>query len=279
MAKGKGKKRRRRGSAASRSSAAGARPGTDRGSRTSTAEREDRRPSPGGGRKPGADERASVRRARERRRTGDARRSSVRKVARLAAVTLAFVLVLQLLVRGDSPQPVPAAALVAGRAAGCGRVLTPATDAPGGLHIPAGAPHQYSQEPATSGPHDPSPLPDTPKVLTEPVSDRAVGGIVPESRAVHNLEHAFVIVYYRMDGPDALPTGVVDRLAALVRSDDRVLMAPHEDLPDGTSLALTAWNKLWSCPATITSTQAASVARGFIDAYRGTTNAPEAPLF
>jgi hypothetical protein len=64
-----------------------------------------------------------------------------------------------------------------------------------------------------------------------------------------------------------------------VRGEDRVLMAPHADLPDGTSLALTAWNKLWSCPATITSTQAASVARGFIDAYRGTTNAPEAALF
>ena len=275
----KGKKRRRRGSAASRSSATGARPGEDRSKRTSTAERGDRRPSPGGGEKTGADKRASGRRARERQRTGEARRSSVRRVVRLAAATLAVVLVLQLLVRGDSPQPVAAAALAAGRAAGCGRILTPAADAPGGLHIPAGAPHQYSQEPATSGPHDPSPLPDTPKVLTEPVSDRAVGGVVPESRAVHNLEHAFVIVYYRMDGPDALPTGVVDSLAALVRGEDRVLMAPHEDLPDGTSLALTAWNKLWSCPATITSTQAASVARGFIDAYRGTTNAPEAPLF
>ena len=275
----KGKKRRRRGSAASRSSAAGSRPGGDRAQRTSTADREDRRPSPGGGRKTGADRRTSVRRAGERQRTADARRSSVRRVVRLAAATVAVVLVLQLLVRGDAPQPVAAAALAAGRAAGCGRILTPAADAPGGLHIPAGAPHQYPQEPATSGPHDPSPLPDTPTVLTEPVSDRAVGGVVPESRAVHNLEHAFVIVYYRMDGPDALPTGVVDSLAAMVRSEDRVLMAPHEDLPDGTSLALTAWNKLWSCPATITSTQAASVARGFIDAYRGTTNAPEAPLF
>ena len=275
----KGKKRRRRGSTASRRAAAGSRPGGDRETRTSTAGREDRHPSPGGAQKTGAEKRASARRSRERQRTGAARRSSVRRVARLAAATFAVVLVLQLLVRGDAPQPVAAAALAAGRAAGCGRILTPAAEAPGGLHIPAGAPHQYPQEPATSGPHDPSPLPDTPKVLTEPVSDRAVGGVVPESRAVHNLEHSFVIVYYRMDGPDALPTGVVDSLAALVRGEDRVLMAPHEGLPDGTSLALTAWNKLWSCPATITSTQAASIARGFIDAYRGTTNAPEAPLF
>jgi hypothetical protein len=203
----------------------------------------------------------------------------VRRIARLAAATLAIVLVLQVLVRGDSSQPVSAAALAAGREAGCGRILTPAAEAPGGLHLPAGALHRYPEEPATSGPHDPSPLPDEPKVLAEPVSDLAAGGVVPESRAVHNLEHAFVLVYYRADGTDPLPTGVIDRLAALVRGEDRVLMAPHADLPDGTALALTAWNTLWACPATITSAEAASVARGFIDAYRGTTNAPEAPLF
>jgi hypothetical protein len=274
----KAKKRRRRSSAGS--GPAAPRPGRDRGQGTSTAGREDRPSSPGGGRAgANAGKRASVRRANQRQRARATRRDAVRRVARLAAATLAIVLVLQLLVRGDAPQAVSAAALAAGRDAGCGGILTPATEAPGGLHIPPGAPHQYPQEPATSGPHDPSPLPDTPKVLAQSVSDAAVGGALPEGRAVHNLEHAFVIVYYRADGPDALPTGVVDRLAALVRAEDRVLMAPHADLPDGTSLALTAWNKLWSCPATVTSTQAASVARGFIDAYRGTTNAPEAPLF
>ena len=276
----KGKKRRRRASAASGRAATGSRPGGDRGKRTSAAGREDRPRSPGGGRAgPNSGKRASVRRTNERQRARAPRRRAVRRVARLAAATLAVVLVLQLLVRGDAPQPVSASALTAGRDAGCGRIFTPAAEAPGGLHIPAGAPHQYPQEPSTSGPHDPSPLPDTPKVLAQPVSDDAVGGVVPETRAVHNLEHAFVLAYYRADGPDALPTGVVDRLAALVRGEDRVLMAPHADLPDGTSLALTAWNKLWSCPATITSAQATSVARGFIDAYRGTTNAPEAPPF
>lgn len=279
MAKGK-KPRRRRASAGSGRAATGSRPDPDHGGRTSGAGREDPRSSPDGRRATAnATKRASARRTREQQRTRATRRGAVRRAARLAAATLAVVLVLQLLVRGDAPEPASAAALAAGRAAGCGRILTPAAEAPGGLHIPAGAPHQYPQEPATSGPHDPSPLPDSPKVLVQPVSDQAVGGVVPESRAVHNLEHAFVLVYYRADGADPLPTGVIDRLAALVRSEDRVLMAPHADLPDGTSLALTAWNKLWTCPATITSTQAASVARGFIEAYRGTTNAPEAPLF
>ena len=183
-----------------------------------------------------------------------------------------------LLFRGNAPEPVSAAALAAGRAAGCGPVTTPAKEAPGGLHLPPGTPPAYPREPATSGYHEPLPLPETPKVLTAPVSDREIGGAIPEARAVHNLEHAFVLVYYRADGRDALASDVVARLAALVRSEDRVLMAPHAELPEGTSLALAAWNKLWECPPAITSAQAVAVARGFIDAYRGTTNAPEAPL-
>jgi Protein of unknown function (DUF3105) len=188
------------------------------------------------------------------------------------------VLAFQLL-RGHPPSPVSTAAIAAGRAAGCGPITTPARDAPGGLHLPPGTPYSYPQEPATSGYHDPAPLPDTPKVLTEPVSDRDVPGVTPETRAVHNLEHAFVLVYYRADGAGALPEEVVQRLAQLVRNEDRVLLAPHAELPAGTALALAAWNELWTCPAAITSTQAVTVARGFIDAYRGTTNAPEAPLF
>jgi len=52
-------------------------------------------------------------------------------------------------------------------------------------------------------------------------------------------------------------------------------MVPHPALPEGTALALTAWNRLWECPATITTDQATTVATGFVDAYRGTSNAPE----
>jgi hypothetical protein len=205
---------------------------------------------------------------------GTSRRGIVLVAVAGVALLLAF-----LLLRGRLPHPVAPAALAAGRAAGCGPVQTPAADAPGGLHLAPGAPYDYPEDPATSGYHDPSPLPGTPKVLTEPVSDQRVGGVIPETRAVHNLEHAFVIVYYRAAGPGALPAAVVDRLATLVRGEDRVLMAPHAELPTGTALALTAWNKLWECPAGIPPTAAAIVARAFIDAYRGTTNAPEAPVF
>jgi hypothetical protein len=169
------------------------------------------------------------------------------------------------------PKPVPASAVAAAKSAGCSAVTSPIpqSQAVGGLHLQPGETYDYARHPATSGYHDPVPLPFTPKVYTRPLV---------ETRAVHNLEHAFVIVYYRAAGPGALPAAVVDRLASLVRGEDRVLMAPHAELPTGTALALTAWNKLWECPAGISPTAAAIVARGFIDAYRGTTNAPEAPV-
>ena len=54
-------------------------------------------------------------------------------------------------------------------------------------------------------------------------------------------------------------------------------MAPYPDLPEGRDLALLAWNTRWTCPATTTADQAVAVAEGFIDAFPGTTVAPEAP--
>jgi Protein of unknown function (DUF3105) len=193
-------------------------------------------------------------------------------------VALAAVAAFGLLFAPTPPRPIPAAAMAAARAGGCGGIETPASSAPGGLHLSPGEAYRYPAEPATSGYHDPNPLPSEPHVLTTPVSDVPGSGDVPETRAVHNLEHAFVMVYYRASGPSALPLSVVSRLAPLVRSQDRVLMAPHAQLPTGTALALAAWNTLWTCPPTIDADQAVAVATGFIAAYRGTSNAPEAPL-
>ena len=161
---------------------------------------------------------------------------------------------------------IPSAAFDAASAAGCGQIQTPAGSAPGGQHLSAGQTYHYSQEPATSGWHDPSPLPSDPHVYTSPV---------PETHAVHNLEHGYVWIYYRSDGPGALPATVVDSLASLANVQTKVLMAPHPDLPAGTGLALAAWNKLWECPASIRADQATAVASGFIQGYRGTGNAPE----
>jgi hypothetical protein len=98
---------------------------------------------------------------------------------------------------------------------------------------------------------------------------------IAETRAVHNLEHAYVLIYYRAEDPDALPNDVIRSLERVAESQDKVIIAPYPSLEDGTSLALAAWNKLWQCPSTITPAQARTVATAFIEAYRGTSNAPE----
>ena len=54
-----------------------------------------------------------------------------------------------------------------------------------------------------------------------------------------------------------------------------VVRAPYPDLPAGQSLDFTAWNKLQTCPATITADQARAVAYGFEYAFSCTGNAPE----
>jgi hypothetical protein len=54
-------------------------------------------------------------------------------------------------------------------------------------------------------------------------------------------------------------------------------MAPYPELPEDRALALVAWNTRWLCPAGISTGRAETITRAFVQAYRGTTNAPEAP--
>jgi Protein of unknown function (DUF3105) len=167
----------------------------------------------------------------------------------------------------SAPGNIAEGALQAADAAGCDDVDTPVSGTPDRTHLGPGEPFNYGQQPAVAGAHDPSPLPPEPHVYEAPVE---------ETRAVHNLEHAYVVIYYRPEGPGALPDDVVRTLQGLARSEEKVIMAPYPSLNDETGLALTAWNKLWECPSEITAEQARTVATGFIEAYRGTSNAPEA---
>lgn len=197
--------------------------------------------------------------------TADGRR---RLLVRAVAAAVALGLVWLLFVRARGPGEIPAEALRAADDAGCGPVEHPAAAAPPGIHLEPGEAHTYDDPPAASGPHDPSPLPAEPKVHPEPM---------PETRAVHNLEHAFVLVYYRAPADGGLAPETVDALEAYVEGQDRVLMAPYPGLPDGTALALLAWNTRWMCPAGLAAEPAVAIASGFVQAYRGTTVAPEAP--
>jgi hypothetical protein len=230
---------------------------------------------PGGGARghadPGARSRADkkeiARRQREEVRKIVRRRLAIRRALQVGVLSAVAVGAVWFFTRAQAPADIPQSGIRAAEAASCGEVQTPAASAPGGQHLAQGEPFTYDQHPATSGRHAPAPLPGDSHVFTAPVDETA---------AVHNLEHAYVLIYYRADGPEALPTDVVDGLATLAESEDKVIMAPHASLEEGTSLALAAWNKLWECPAGVTADQAVTIASGFIEAFRGSSNAPEA---
>ena len=227
----------------------------------------------GGGRGPAdpaarsrAEKKEIARRQRDDVRKRVRRRNAVRRSLQVGILSAVAVGAVWFFTRAQAPADIPENAIRAATAASCGDVQTPAGSAPGGLHLAQGEPFTYDQQPATSGNHAPAPLAPDPHVYTTPIDETA---------AVHNLEHAYVLIYYRADGPDALPTEVVDELATLAESEDKVIMAPYDPLEEGTSLALTAWNKLWECPAGVTADQARAIASGFIEAFRGSSNAPE----
>ena len=253
MAKKKRKQRNRPAASAER----------DRTAATGTAERASSTERTRSARSERKDE---VRRARETVLRRIHRRRALKRAAWMGGLGVVTFAAFLLLTRVGGPKPIPEAALAAASDAGCGDIQTPAASATGGIHLSPRESHTYPEHPATSGPHDPSPLPGDRHVYDSPV---------PETQAVHNLEHAYVLIYYRADGPDALPQEVVSRLASVADAQDKVIMAPYPDLPSGTSFALAAWNKLWECPAAVTADQARTIASGFIQAYRGTSNAPE----
>jgi hypothetical protein len=207
-----------------------------------------------------------ARQAREAERKRAARQAAFRRAITITTIGAVAVGVFWWINRAAAPRPIPQAAVRAAQAADCTGVETPLDSAPGSQHLQPGQSYTYDQKPATSGFHDPSPLPLDPKVYDSPIN---------ETNAVHNLEHAAVIVYYQDTGDAALPTDVVDRLETVVNDSTNVLMAPYPDLPEGEAVALTAWNKLQSCPPAVTPDQAATITNGFIEAFACTRNAPE----
>jgi len=147
--------------------------------------------------------------------------------------------------------------------------VTPEGSAPGGLHLSSGQPYSYTEHPATSGYHDPSPLPGQPRVYTAPVQ---------ETQAVHTLEHGSVIMYYRVAADGGVSQDVVNALAPVANGNHATYLIPYANLPEGTALAFTAWNKLLTCPKAITPEQATTLAQGFVDSFACTNNAPEGKL-
>ena len=222
---------------------------------------------PRGGANPARRERKDeARAAREAMRKRQSRRSTLRRGLIFAGAGVVGVAVFLFLTRMNAPSALAQDVVDTAARAGCSALEEPAEDAPGGQHLDPGQDAQYDRLPATSGLHDQSPLPDDPRVYTEPVR---------EEQAVHTLEHGSVIVYYRLPADGGPSQDVIDALVPVANESRATYLIPHAELPEGTGLALTAWNKLMTCPGTVTSDQAVTLARGFVESYACTSNAPE----
>lgn len=115
--------------------------------------------------------------------------------------------------------------------------------------------------PPSSGEHNPDPLPDAAHFF--PLSVKAA----PE-RAVHNLEHGYVVGWY-----DAkLPAAQVAQLEQLAGGLQRFIGFgwSQGDLPGGKHFVLTSWGRTERC-----SSFSADVARSFWTAHMNKPPAPE----
>lgn len=148
--------------------------------------------------------------------------------------------------------------------AGCTDIRT--TPNEGQMHILEDDPvPQYATAPAASGPHRQAPLPAGVPVYHEPV-DEAAG--------VHNLEHGYVLIYYRAEEP-TVAAEVVAAFEGLAGEFDKVIVAPYPGLPPERGMAMVAWRRLQRCPASISAEDAELVARSFVLRFAGTDVAPE----
>jgi hypothetical protein len=209
-----------------------------------------------------------ARRQREAKRRRARRASALRRTVTSIGIAAAAVAAITIVQSLGGPNDIPEAAIRAATAAGCTEVEQPASSPPSGQHLQSGQAHEYTDTPATSGFHDPSPLPDDPKVYDAQPT---------EARAVHSLEHGAVFVYYLPEADGGLPQDVVDRLTRVAEGSDATFVAPYPTLTADRALTLTAWNRRQSCPVgePLTPRAASTIANGFVTAFECTGNAPE----
>jgi hypothetical protein len=130
-----------------------------------------------------------------------------------------------------------AAPSAAAAAAGCTGVVNDPMR--GRNHVGANETVQYEAAPPSSGNHNFDPLPDAYRFY-EPTSG------TPAERAVHNLEHGFVIGWYDRD----LPKDQVDVLRTVAAgAGARFIAVPwtRSSFPDGKHFVLTAWDRTQRC--------------------------------
>lgn len=205
------------------------------------------------------------REAARRRREAQRRRQTVRRIVIGAAVLILLVAVFGgrwWLDRREAQQYQALAAT-----AGCGEVQEP-----GGLgrdHLqPEQQPPDYESSPPVGGDHSPTTLPAG--VYNEPLV-RATGAVTEDLlrtqpsiyRAVHSLEHGYIIVWH-----NELPDDELSAVERAIRGQQKIILAPYPELEDGR-VALTAWGRLQICDS-----GDPDVVRAFIERFREAT-APE----
>jgi hypothetical protein len=169
--------------------------------------------------------------------------------------------------RDKKPKTALAAVGVSAADAGC---LDPKsenipTEATGGTkHTAKDGDHvDYPAAPPTSGRHNPTPLPAGAKKFYSRADSP------PPERAVHNLEHAYTVLWYDKTVPD-------DQVKLLQQVGDsgpaKFIVVPWDraDFPDDKHIVLTAWGERQQCSGV-----SGAVIQSFIDHFGG--NAGKAP--
>ncbi|EIV93968.1 DUF3105 domain-containing protein [Frankia sp. QA3] len=158
------------------------------------------------------------------------------------------------------------AASAAAAAAGCTGTVNDASQ--GSAHV--GTTVNYKASPPSSGSHNPDPLPDG-----IPFYNPASG--ISVERAVHSLEHGFVVGWY----DKSLPAAQVEKLRSLAaNAGPRFIGVPwtRSAFPDGKHFVLTAWDRTQRC-----TTVSEDVITDFVDKYANpdpagaTWDSPTAP--
>ena len=107
------------------------------------------------------------------------------------------------------------------------------------MHLKPGDRRSYTPYPPTSGPHDPSPLPAGwyDEALTD---DPSGAGTTSWVRAVHSLEHGYVVVLR-----NGLNDQETSRLKGLTAGRAKVIVVPDRRVAKG--LTLLAWTVRVHC--------------------------------
>jgi hypothetical protein len=209
-----------------------------------------------------------ARRLREAERRRARRAASLRRTLTSIVIAAAAVAAITIFQSFGGPNDIPEGAVRAAGRAGCTEIDERPDTTPSQPHLGPGQTTSYPDPPATSGQHNPSPLPDDPKVYDTPIDETA---------AVHSMEHGAMFVYYLPEADGGIARDVVDRLAQIARGANATFLAPYPGLTAETALTLTAWNYRQSCPvgSALTPQLAATIVNGFKTGFECTGDAPE----